>query len=49
MRLEVLDTFESLLKQTSIARLAEQASGPRNKRKRSRGMSEESEVEERYV
>lgn len=48
VRLEVLDVFESLLKQTSIARLAEQASGPRNKRKRSRGMSEDTVADERY-
>lgn len=47
VRLEVLDALESLLKQTSFAKQAELASGGRNKRKRSQGMDEDSNPEER--
>lgn len=49
VRLEVMATFEGLLKQTAAARGAELASGGRNKRKRSEGMDEDSATEERYV
>jgi cullin-associated NEDD8-dissociated protein 1 len=41
VRLEVLDAFEALLKQTAVSRTAEMAIGSRNKRKRSHDMDED--------
>lgn len=41
VRLEVMDAFEALLKQTAISRNAELAVGSRNKRKRSHDMDED--------
>ncbi len=49
VRLEVLAVCEVLLKQTITARAAELSSGPRNKRKRSEEMNDESALEDRFV